>query len=968
MGLIMALIIMISAVPAIAVTTSAVIQQNIGVLTYLSTSSSNTCEFVSGSGCTIYTADYRYQDKSAQITAGVEVHTDSFTNQQAVDGMMGEFGSQLSSIGKETVEGNNVYTFTRGTYPAQETVVAWHSGKNVVALYVDNSPVTLTDAQLDDVLEDSLLKSYIAKYPSNLVFEDVSPGVQRIDSIDGAKSTYNTKEGIYLTIRGVEGDGSTATSDEGWGVQYYTYKTSDPYTALQEYVPTGNYNGDFDGTYWHADYWAPSQEGSYYTEIVLYCARQGSECWEETGHEYEARQKVYFTVSGTSSASCTDSDSGIDYYNKGTIYGLWAYDSHPSAKEGEKDYCAWVNKENEVSTCEGNSCMLVEFYCTSSTHFGNTPYTCPNGCSYGRCNPAPEPIRCTDSDNGKNYYTKGKVVTSDESMWDYCKSDNVLVELTCDEAGGKAYDYTCPYGCEEGRCLTQGEQEECTDSDGGKDIYTAGSAMSGEGGAGDICITMSLLREAVCQDGKVTQIDVTCPSSAPYCNRGACSTSKPVCTDSDGGIKPEKIGTSTQARMAESIRNTDYCHNSITKQPVEYCKGESWCGLREYYCGAEPTATYYKDVSCPEGCRNGVCLGYEGSTGQGCTDSDGGKNFYKKGTADLAPGEDGGEGTDYCDDSQRLVEYYCGEAGDEPGSAAGMAGTVYTCPYGCRDGKCIEKAECYISNPGSLALTAYQAKDFNVWNYEKAVDAGINYALPEKSLQTVSQALTAGGQESASVIIAAYGSSDGAKMLYDAVSTMHNREVLFDKEDYIGEQTFCHTSPDFQLRNPGLYYYICGFWKDNVYVQVQTTLEENSKDTAVSLLKQAYANIVNECSGLEIEAPEEISEEEELPQVTPITSPDECKGVGCVADHSCLSFGIRLVSNEKPSYCDISGRILSQKNDGSSCQNNYECLSNACSSGRCIDFAERLGSLEQEVQETKGILTRLMSWLKGIFG
>jgi len=52
----------------------------------------------------------------------------------------------------------------------------------------------------------------------------------------------------------------------------------------------------------------------------------------------------------------------------------------------------------------------------------------------------------------RSYYVKGAVTTRDEAVEDSCKSDSVLLEGTCEEAGGKSIEYTCPNGCEDGAC------------------------------------------------------------------------------------------------------------------------------------------------------------------------------------------------------------------------------------------------------------------------------------------------------------------------------------------------------------------------------------------------------------------------------------------------------------------------------------------------------------------------------------
>jgi len=82
--------------------------------------------------------------------------------------------------------------------------------------------------------------------------------------------------------------------------------------------------------------------------------------------------------------------------------------------------------------------------------------------------------------------------------------------------------------------------------------------------------------------------------------------------------------------------------------------------------------------------------------------------------------------------------------------------------------------------------------------------------------------------------------------------------------------------------------------------------------------------------------------------------------VGCITDNKCLAYGIRSVSNNVPSYCDITGQTLGQKQISASCQNNYECLSNQCSNGVCID-------IQKDIKETQGMLQTIMDWLKNLF-
>jgi hypothetical protein len=68
-----------------------------------------------------------------------------------------------------------------------------------------------------------------------------------------------------------------------------------------------------------------------------------------------------------------------------------------------------------------------------------------------------------------------------------------------------------------------------------------------------------------------------------------------------------------------------------------------------------------------------------------CVDSDGGVNYYERGNTNprpcyQEPCPSTGVWTDECLDSRVLLEYSCKNLGGE----------IYTCPYRCEDGACIE--------------------------------------------------------------------------------------------------------------------------------------------------------------------------------------------------------------------------------------------------------------------------------------
>jgi len=89
----------------------------------------------------------------------------------------------------------------------------------------------------------------------------------------------------------------------------------------------------------------------------------------------------------------------------------------------------------------------------------------------------------------------------------------------------------------------------------------------------------------------------------------------------------------------------------------------------------------------------------------------------------------------------------------------------------------------------------------------------------------------------------------------------------------------------------------------------------------------------------------------EKEQITEEINPN-CNG--CYYKDSCLSFGTRLIKDNVQSYCNIDKIFIEQKEKESSCQNNYECVTNQCNDGKC-------GSLEEEISGFRKFLSSLFS-------
>jgi hypothetical protein len=86
-----------------------------------------------------------------------------------------------------------------------------------------------------------------------------------------------------------------------------------------------------------------------------------------------------------------------------------------------------------------------------------------------------------------------------------------------------------------------------------------------------------------------------------------------------------------------------------------------------------------------------------------------------------------------------------------------------------------------------------------------------------------------------------------------------------------------------------------------------------------------------------------------------------------------VEFEVNFKYNEKSvdtfnAYCDIDGQIKAQKDrtsDGNwaKCQNNYECSSNVCSSGECIEVQDLIAQGSGIKKVVAKILCRISSAL-----
>lgn len=387
----------------------------------------------------------------------------------------------------------------------------------------------------------------------------------------------------------------------------------------------------------------------------------------------------------TTSYSCSDSDGGSDYFEKGTATQSTYVSGTQTDKFSKTDFC-------------GTKSVLSEYYCDQSNKIALYDYTCQQGyyCSDGACVKTSVPVTtysCSETDQGYApavkgtttafTYTDGKE-TSKDAPTDYCLSSSSVYEYYCDtgtnKAAGSASNCASGQECKDGACVLKPQsQKSCTDSDGSANQFSYGTVtyVNEQGGKTyfyDSCVDSTTVNELYCSGSDVKTAALGC-GTGYECSKGACvkkaTPTVSKCSETDNGDNKYTMGTNTLYNSDGSVNSysSDACKDSATVNEV-ICDGTQMKVVSEA-CGSG-----YQ-------CYNGACVQ---ST---CVDTDQGQNYYTAGKTYLA-GQEKSALADYCEKEggSKLMEYYCikGAAGD-------TIGKDYTeCPqgYSCSGGACVK--------------------------------------------------------------------------------------------------------------------------------------------------------------------------------------------------------------------------------------------------------------------------------------
>lgn len=195
-------------------------------------------------------------------------------------------------------------------------------------------------------------------------------------------------------------------------------------------------------------------------------------------------------------APCSDSDGGIVSSEMGV---------------------AVAGMETESDSCSSES-KLTEYYCAADGTIASEEISCPSGqvCVSGECT---EPT-CVDTDGGIEISEAGTAEKGELSSSDSCVGAAEVKEYYCENGEIASENIDCAAGevCLEGACV---EEPSCTDSDGGKDKFSAGTTSYLDSSEEDECDGTTAVTEYYCEGTEIKSVRLVCGEDS-RCEDGAC--------------------------------------------------------------------------------------------------------------------------------------------------------------------------------------------------------------------------------------------------------------------------------------------------------------------------------------------------------------------------------------------------------------------------------------------------------------
>ncbi len=562
---------------------------------------------------------------------------------------------------------------------------------------------------------------------------------------------------------------------------------------------------------------------------------------------------------------------------------------------------------------------------------------------------------CTDSDNGVNYYAKGQVIISENET-------------------SLSYNDACVYKLEE-------TNEQFYVNLNGV-LYNNKAECSG-----DNCY----IAEAFCENNAKKWTVKTCLNG---CLNGACVC--PITKCSDGTVYgPEKCNVKDNTCVCPSCPAT----RPVTCSAMPTCTGAKDTGQKDsdgcpiYSCQATPVCPSTK---CNDGgvyeckiidnqCSCPTCPAVKPIELR-CLDYDNGLDYYEKGLIKWMVSDGSwNQNYDSCVDNNNLYEGSCDFSEVYLDGKKAYKVTSFICPNGCSDGACIKGEQVTEKITCKFQDTQNEQKCYIAGGFSDA-DLNTKYCIAPAGLSSCVitytgykgekvtwksscgqyQYTTQDGNDEVIYFKCSEGKTNITQVLnkgfrnvyfecYDGAESKSTDRAACKSTDYWKKfaTNFCENHCDKKSGKCGINSFsigeecyleervICGVGNlppcesETVVIQAQCEIDSDCP--------QPKCGETEKCAGVSVKCSEGkcIYGSATEPMLI-------CKD-SCPLDGKCYPFGYRKSGN----FCSDSGGFVAQSEGNKVCDNNFECSSNVCVSGKCV---------------SEGFIQKIMNWFSKLFG
>ncbi len=314
--------------------------------------------------------------------------------------------------------------------------------------------------------------------------------------------------------------------------------------------------------------------------------------------------------------------------------------------------------------------------------------------------------------------------------------------------------------------------------------------------------------------------------------------------------------------------------------------------------------------------------------GEVCVDSDGGIDYHKKGIVRIEGGAV--EYPDYCKshfkdngevDYYELEERYC-EDGE-------VKSKIYICPDFCEEGKCVDS----LSESNDSENEAVERGDI-VKNIE-ARDIDYDYDVIGENLFKL--------KIIPDIELDDFDEGDSFYFKVNVENEEGWKDDCSSKVKYVDEE-IVGAECDVKLKSGGYLVIVFLDFKE----EIEESSEEDNFYKEEILLKNASVDIGSEGSSFGAgSGGESVSD---VSNVSEEVNVNETMCGGCLFEGRCFDLGYRRAMNGSLVFCSESG--WEDQGVNGNCNNNFECESNVCVSGECVEA---------------GFIQKVMNWFRKIF-